>query len=251
MDILMYLIAGLLAGIATGLVGLSAATIIAPLFATFLGIPVYQAIGIALASDVFASANSARIYYVNKNINIKKSILFAIVVISFTIIGSYFSKDMNPYNLNSIINGIVIFLGIRFIVYPVKSRSAGKRGKFILTQTIFWGMVIGLINGYFGSGGGLSILAVLTMLLGYGLKEAIGTSVLIMTFTAFVGAATHIAIGGTIWIALLITSVGAFIGAQVASKYANRISEVKLNRVIGSFLIIYGICLVVSFFIQN
>ena len=67
-DIVIYIIGGILAGIATGLVGLSAATIIAPLFATVLGMDVYLAIGIALASDVLASATSAVTYTRNKNI---------------------------------------------------------------------------------------------------------------------------------------------------------------------------------------
>ena len=71
-QILIYIIGGILAGIATGLVGLSAATIIAPLFATMLGMDVYMAIGIALASDVLASATSSYIYIKNKNIHFNR-----------------------------------------------------------------------------------------------------------------------------------------------------------------------------------
>ncbi|ETJ41254.1 hypothetical protein Q604_UNBC04818G0001, partial [human gut metagenome] len=46
------LIGGLGAGIGTGLAGLSAAAVISPMLITFLGMPAYQAVGIALASDV-------------------------------------------------------------------------------------------------------------------------------------------------------------------------------------------------------
>jgi len=252
MEIIIYIIGGILAGIATGLVGLSAATIIAPLFATMLGMPVYMAIGVALASDVLASAVSAGNYFKSKNIDIKGSLVLAICVVSFTIIGSYLSKDMNPYNLSGTINIFVLLLGIRFIVYPVKNRvksNSLKPGKLLLLQTILWGVIIGMINGVFGAGGGLSMLAVLTMLLGYDLKKAVGTSVLIMTFTALVGASTHIAIGGTDWVPLVITCAAAFIGANLASKYANKIDEITLNRVIGSFLVVYGISLVLIYYI--
>lgn len=253
MEIIIYIIGGLIAGIATGLVGLSAATIIAPLFSSdILGMGVYTAIGIALASDILASATSAGTYIKHKNINLKKSAVFAFFVISFTLLGSYLSKDMNPYNLKSTINIFVFVLGLRFLIYPVKSRAQGKlmkQGKLLIVQTIIWGIVIGMINGYFGAGGGLSMLAVLTMLLGYDLKTAVGTSVFIMTFTALVGASTHIVISGTDWVALSITCVAAFIGAKVASKYANRIDEIILNKVIGVFLILYGTGLILLHYI--
>lgn len=252
MEIYIYIIGGFMAGVATGLIGLSAATIIAPLFATMLGMDVYLAIGIALASDVFASASSAGNYFKNKNINIKKSAPLAISVVLFTIIGSYLSKDMNPYTLNSTINIFVLLLGIRFIVYPIKrteARANLNQGKLVIVKTVMLGIIIGMINGYFGAGGGLSMLAVLTMLLGYDLKTAVGTSVLIMTFTALVGASTHFVIGGIEWLPLIITSIFAFLGAVISSYYANRINDVLLNRIIGIFLILYGIALILVYYI--
>lgn len=252
MDIFVYLIGGLLAGIVTGLVGLSAAVIIAPLFATVIGVDPYVAIGIALATDIFASSTSAVNYIRFKNIDIKHASVMAVSVVGFTILGSYLSRDMEPFTLGGILNIFVVVLGIRFLVYPVKDRGSGKfikPGKWVLIQSVLWGIVIGMISGYFGSGGGLSMLAVLTMLLGYGLKKAIGTSVFIMTFTAFVGAVTHIIIGGTDWTALILASIAAFIGANGASIFANKISEKLLNQIIGIFLIIYGAGLVALYFL--
>ncbi len=252
-NIIIYIIGGLLAGIATGLVGLSAATIIAPLFATMLGMDVYMAIGIALASDVLASATSAVTYIKNKNITFnKKSYIFGGTVILFAAIGSYLSKDTNPYNLNSALNIFVLVLGLRFLIYPVKDRGQGKlmtTSKWVMTQLLVWGAIIGMISGYFGSGGGLSMLAVLTMLLGYQLKNGIGTSVFIMTFTALIASSVHFAIGGVEILPLIITCIAAFIGANVASRYANKVNEVTLNKVIGGFLVCYGISLVLVYYI--
>ena len=68
--IIVCLIAGAGAGFGTGLAGLSAAAVISPMLITFLGVNAYEAIGIALASDVLASAASAYTYKKNKNIDI-------------------------------------------------------------------------------------------------------------------------------------------------------------------------------------
>ncbi len=60
--ILVCLIAGAGAGLGTGFAGLSAAAVISPMLITFLNIDPYLAVGIALASDVPASAVSAFTY---------------------------------------------------------------------------------------------------------------------------------------------------------------------------------------------
>ena len=57
--ILVTLLAGLGAGLGTGFAGMSAAAVITPILVTFLKIDPYQAVGIALASDVLAYAVSA------------------------------------------------------------------------------------------------------------------------------------------------------------------------------------------------
>ena len=70
--LIVCIIAGLGAGIGTGLAGLSAAVVISPMLITFCGFSAYEAVGIALASDVLASAVTAYTYGKNKNLDIKK-----------------------------------------------------------------------------------------------------------------------------------------------------------------------------------
>lgn len=62
LTVLVCLFAGLGAGLGTGFAGMSAAAVITPLLVTFLGMEPYTAVGIALASDVLASAVSAYTY---------------------------------------------------------------------------------------------------------------------------------------------------------------------------------------------
>ena len=73
--ILICLLAGMGAGLGTGFAGMSAAAVITPMLVTFLGIEPYTAVGIALASDVLASAVSAYTYGKNKNLDIKNGVV--------------------------------------------------------------------------------------------------------------------------------------------------------------------------------
>ena len=65
--ILVTFFAGMGAGLGTGFAGMSAAAVISPMLITFLGMDPYMAVGIALSSDVLASAISAYTYAKNKS----------------------------------------------------------------------------------------------------------------------------------------------------------------------------------------
>lgn len=87
-EVLICFLAGAGAGLGTGFAGMSAATVISPMLVTFLGIPAYDAIGIALASDVLASAASARTYAKSGALDIKNGLVMMCGVLTMTLVGS-------------------------------------------------------------------------------------------------------------------------------------------------------------------
>ncbi len=82
-------IAGIGAGLGTGFAGMSAAAVISPMLITFLGMDPYMAVGIALSSDVLASAVSAYTYHKNKNLDVKNGLIMMASVLLFTVVGSW------------------------------------------------------------------------------------------------------------------------------------------------------------------
>ena len=249
LEFIVYIIAGLGAGIGTGLAGLSAAAVISPMLITFLGFPAYEAVGIALASDVLASAASAYTYGKNKNIDIKDGIVILCSVLIFTMFGSFVASKVPNGAMGNFSVFMTLFLGLKFIIKPVmttKEVVENKSAKQKVIQSIFCGIVIGFICGFVGAGGGMMLLLILTSVLGYELKTAVGTSVFIMTFTALTGAMSHFAIGGMPDFKILILCMlFTFVGAQVSAKFANKSSEEVLNRVLGIVLCAIGALMIV------
>lgn len=119
LKIVICLIAGLFAGVGTGLSGLSAAPVISLMLISFLGVSAYEAVGIALASDVLASAVSAYTYAKNKNIDIKNGLVMLGSVLVFTLIGSYVSKLVPNQIMGNFSIYMMLLVGIKFIVKPV------------------------------------------------------------------------------------------------------------------------------------
>ena len=92
LTIIVTFFAGMGAGLGTGFAGMSAAAVISPMLITFLGMDPYMAVGIALSSDVLASAVSAYTYGKNKNLDVKNGLIMMVTVLLFTVVGSYVSS---------------------------------------------------------------------------------------------------------------------------------------------------------------
>ena len=243
MDLLITIIvtffAGMGAGLGTGFAGMSAAAVITPMLVTFLGMEPYAAVGIALSSDVLASAVSAYTYGKNKNLDVKNGLFMMGSVLVFTVVGSYISS-LVPSSVF-----MTFLLGIKFIVKPVMTTKEAMQSvspKKRALQSIICGMIIGFICGFVGAGGGMMMLLILTSVLGYELKTAVGTSVFIMSFTALTGALSHFSIGGSPdWLILALCVIFTFIWARIAAVFANKATPKTLNRATGIVLVILGV----------
>ena len=243
--IIVTFFAGMGAGLGTGFAGMSAAAVISPILITFLGIDPYMAVGIALSSDVLASAVSAYTYGKNKNLDIKNGLIMMVTVLIFTIVGSYISSLVPSATMGNFSVFMTFLLGIKFIVRPVmttKEAMQGVSAKKRAMQSVICGIIIGFICGFIGAGGGMMMLLILTSVLGYELKTAVGTSVFIMTFTAFTGAVSHFSIGGlpdpAVWILCIIFTL---IWARIAAVLANKATPKTLNRATGVILVVLGV----------
>lgn len=245
LKVLVCFIAGAGAGLGTGFAGLSAAAVITPLIVTFLGVPAYEAVGIALASDVLASAVSAYTYGKNKNIDIKNGLLMMFFVLLFTMVGSYAASFLPGSTMGSFSVFMTMMLGIKFIIKPVnttreKMESVPQKEKYI--KSVVCGIIIGFICGFVGAGGGMMMLLILTSVLGYELKCAVGTSVFIMTFTALTGAVSHFALSSIPDASCLILCIlFTLLWARIGARFANKASTKTLNRATGIILTVLGV----------
>lgn len=248
-EFLICFIAGIGAGLGTGFAGMSAAAVISPMLITFLDVPAYQAVGIALASDVLASGVSAYTYHKNKNLDIKNGLVMMFTVLIFTFVGSILASLLPSATMGTFSMVMTLLLGIKFIVKPVmttKEKMQEVSAKKRIAQSIICGIIIGLICGFVGAGGGMMMLLILTTVLGYELKTAVGTSVFIMAFTALTGAVSHFVIGGIPDISILVFCVlSTLLWARIAAKFANKAEPKTLNRATGAVLTILGIIMII------
>ena len=243
--LLICFLAGLGAGLGTGFAGMSAAAVISPMLITFLHMDAYEAVGIALASDVLASGVSAYTYGKNKNLDIRNGLVMMAAVLVFTMVGSWVSSKVPNTTMGNFSVLMTMLLGMKVIVKPVmttKEKMGAVSPKKRILQSVACGTLIGFICGFVGAGGGMMMLLILTSVLGYELKTAVGTSVFIMMFTALTGSISHFALAGMpdVW-CLMFCVVFTLLWARIAAKFANKASPRTLNRVTGVILLVLGL----------
>ena len=258
-EYLWYTLAAALAGVGTGLVGLSAATamvpiliVLCPSFAGETG--AYQATAIALASDILGSAVTAATYIKHKNIDLKRGWIMLACIVGMCTIGSFAAWKAG----NVVLGGFTLFLtfciGIRFLIKPSTERKdAAVKGKALdwkgVAISLFFGLTIGFGTGFVGSGGGMMMLVVFTAFLGMELKVAVGTSTFIMTFTALIASVSHIMIHPAIllerWPVLLYCMAMATAASLWSARFANRVNNRTVGLVTGVILTVMGALLIV------
>ena len=181
-----------------------------------------------------------------ENLDVRNGLIMMVSVLVFTVVGSYVSSLVpSTTTMGNFSVFMTFLLGIKFIVRPVmttKEAMQGVSAQKRAIQSVVSGVCIGFICGFVGAGGGMMMLLILTSVLGYELKTAVGTSVFIMAFTAFTGAASHFAIGGKPdWLVLVLCVIFTLLWARIAAVFANKATPKTLNRATGVILVILGI----------
>lgn len=258
-EVLILLLAGLGAGVVTGFFGASAAIVAAPIMILFLKYDPFVAIGISLACDVFASLTTSYTYNKHKNLNLKPAlvILFSSVIGAF--VGSYYSSYFSSDFLSTFVASMVVLAGIHLITNNTrkeitffKEETGFKRKALRFIFLAVAGFIVGNFAGVLGTGGGVTLVIILAVFLGYSFHRAIGTSVFVMAFISLSGAIGHIVYGEFLVLPIVIASIGGIVGAWFSSRLANKTSEEKLNKVGGILILLLGIFLLLeSIFFRN
>lgn len=118
------------------------------------------------------------------------------------------------------------------------------------TLLLLIGFLIGIISGLVGAGGGVMILITIIFILHYPMHEAVGTSTVIMAITALSSLVGYACEGHVDWQMGLIITIGALIAGVIGAKFANDVSEEKLNKIVAVIFILLGIMMIAMKFVK-
>jgi uncharacterized membrane protein YfcA len=262
MLIITIFLIGFVAGIITGQIGASGVMVIVPGL-IMLGYSTFDAIGVSLFADTIASLIVAWTYYQHGNLNLKQGWWIAIGSVLGAQIGSFISPHIPEIGLS---NSFGIFLVITALIFwrrgnkkvlistneeqainkNKKNNILGLFKRNVTISGILLGLFIGIITGLLGAGGGVMILLILVFVMDYRMHEGIGTSTLIMAFTAASGAIGHALTGNLPHEAAICAALGAVVGGRISARYANKVNAAILSKIVGTIFAILGIIMLIG-----
>ena len=122
--------------------------------------------------------------------------------------------------------------------------ASSSPGPIALGRAVVLGMVVGVLSGLVGAGGGFLIVPALALLGGLAMREAVATSLFVITlqsFAGFAGHATHVDVD---WSLVLVTTAAAIVGSLVGVRLSRRVSPDGLRRAFAHLVIAMGLFVV-------
>jgi hypothetical protein len=107
------------------------------------------------------------------------------------------------------------------------------------------GMVVGLLTGFFGVGGGFVIVPALTLVLGFPMRMAVSTSLLIIALVAVGGLVGHLQSGQVDWPLIGLLLLGSAIGMTGGSWGAQQVAQATLVKSFAGIAILVAIVMII------
>jgi uncharacterized membrane protein YfcA len=219
---------GLLTGALLGLLGGGGSIIAVPILVYVLGLQAKTAIGTSLVIVGLASFFAVLPHWRRNCVSLRIALLFG----ASGAIGSYLGGVLAggiPDQVQLIMFALIMALvGILMLTAGKNNEASRQQNSHQLSIVLAAGLGAGLLTGLLGVGGGFIIVPALMLVLGLPMKQAVGTSLLVIAMNSLVGAtayASHVSFVGSV----LPFAIGTILSAPVAGHFAHYIEQGKLK----------------------
>lgn len=238
------LILSALIGLSLGLIGGGGSILTVPILVYFLDVETHEAVGMSLAVVGATSLFGSYLHYRKDNVNFSAGMLFGISGIFGAILGSPLTKLVEPNVL------LLIFAALMFVVavsmlWRKKNANSEIQHEANRTKAILAGFGVGILTGFLGVGGGFLIVPALVFFGGLQMKEAIGTSLLVIAMNCVAGLIGHATQNKFDWsltfLVMLLAVGGTIFGTILSHRLAaHRLQKVFAVLVLGVALFLFA-----------
>jgi len=229
------LLCSVLIGLSLGLIGGGGSIITLPVLVYLFQVEAHPAMGMSLAVVGATSLLGAALHYRKGNVNLRAALLFA----ATGIFGAYFGTRLT-YLLSTpalLLTFATLMLVVSLRMMLAKSPAAGAERSLNMARLLIAGLVVGILTGFLGVGGGFLIVPALALFGGLGMKEAVGTSLLVISINSASGLLGHMQRAAFDWRLALLVTMCALAGALVGTRYAHAARPETLRKMFAVFVL--------------
>lgn len=244
--------ASIIIGVTLGLIGGGGSILTIPILVYLFKVNPDQSTSYSLFIVGLTALFGSYSHYKMGNLKLKSALYFAVPsVVSILIIrevifpqiaSTLFSVASYTVSKDFLIMIIFSILIITAAISMIKKNQTEiKSVETNYFQLSFIGFLVGIVTGFLGAGGGFLIIPALLFFANLPMKQAVGTSLLIITINSSIGFAGDLYIGTPIdYTFLMSVSAMALIGMFIGSQLSKKIDGTKLKPLFGWFVLIMG-----------
>lgn len=260
MELIGY-ISSILIGISLGLIGSGGSILTVPVLVYMFGVDAVIATSYSLFIVGFTSAVGSVGYFRKGLVNIKTALVFGIPSIVAVFLTRAYVVPAIPKEVFSIgdfmVTKSILMLLLFAVLMIAASYSMIKKNKntkeedlgpqkFNYPVILIEGAIVGLVTGLVGAGGGFLIIPALVLLSKLPMKEAVGTSLVIIAAKSLIGFFGEGGDAAINWTLLAMVSAFATVGIFIGIYLSKKIDGSKLKPIFGWFVLLMGIYIIIK-----
>lgn len=233
----------LLVGLSLGLLGGGGSIITVPIFVYILDIEAKAAIAMSLAVVGGTSLVGALRHGQAGNLNARVALIFGPVAMLGTYLGARLSvlfSGAMQLALFAVVMLVAAFFMLRESLAALPTPRRPRRPGLALALIVAEGLFVGVLTGLVGVGGGFLIVPVLVLLTGLPMKQAVGTSLLVIALKSFAGFAGYVGQVDVSWGFMAGFTAVAIAGIWIGAHLVQYVSQVALKRAFAVLLVVMG-----------
>lgn len=234
---------GALVGLSLGLLGGGGSILTVPIFVYVMGFDPKESIAMSLAVVGAVSLFGAVGHWRAGNVNLRVALVFGAVAMAGTYLGArlavYFSGASQL-----ILFAVVMLLAAWFMFRPSKVRAEGPApagvAQMPLALIAAEGLAVGVVTGLVGVGGGFLIVPALVLLGKVPMKQAVGTSLLVIAMKSAAGFLGYLGQVQVAWGFMTVFTAVAVGGILLGTYLVRFVPQAALQRAFAVFLVVMG-----------
>ena len=233
-------VAGAAIGVLLGIFGVGGSSVATPVL-SLLGAPALVAVASPLPA-IIPAAMLAAVPYVRAGESRRRTAMWSLVGgVPATIAGALLTRVVGGSSLLVASGIVLIVIGVR-VLRPIdaSARAVGARRRQNRPLLVGAAAGVGLFTGLLANGGGFLLVPLYLLVFGLRIRQAVGTSLVVIAVLSIPTLATHWALGHINWTVAALFAAGLLPGAAISSRLAQRIAAPVIRRAFGWFLISFG-----------
>lgn len=258
MEIIGYLLS-IFIGVTLGLIGGGGSILTIPILVYFFAVEPVVATSYSLFVVGVSAIIGTKRHYSLGNLKFSTALYFAIpsvvsVLLTRKIIIPAIPEKINLFNqiiisknTLTMIVFAVLMMAASFSMIKKQQYKSDEVKKTSNLKLMVYGFVVGIITGFLGAGGGFLIIPILIFFAQLNMKQAVGTSLLIIAINSSIGfvgdIVNHVKLN---WQILILVTLFAIVGMLIGTQLSKKIEGEKLKPIFGWFVLIMGIYIIVK-----